>query len=109
MAIDYEKKANITFSNLKGERMEFKGNGCQKTIPTIFAIQAFKMLRKGCQGYLCAIEVTEQKEPDFNEILVVREFSNVFQDVLGLPPDQEIEFTIHLALGTTPILRLLIA
>jgi len=68
--------------------MEFKGNGCQKTMPTIYAMQAFKMLRKGCQGYLCAVEMTEQKEPELNEIPVVREFLNVFQEVLGLRTDR---------------------
>jgi len=38
----------ITFSTPEGERMEFRGNGYQKTMPTISAMQAFKMLRKEC-------------------------------------------------------------
>ena len=75
-------------------------------MPTISAMQAFKMLRKGCQGYVCAIEVTEY-EPNLNEILVVRKFPSVFQKVPGLPPDREIEFTIHLVLGTAPISKTL--
>jgi len=66
-------------------------------------MHAIKILRKGCQGYLCAIEMTEQKEPDRNEIPMVKEFSNVFQDVAGLPPDREIELTIDLVLGTALI------
>ena len=82
VTIDCEKKL-ITFSTPEGERMEFKGSGYRKTISTISAMQAIKMLRKGCQGYLCAIEMTEPKEPDLNEIRVVREFSNLFQEVLG--------------------------
>ena len=69
----------------------------------ISVMQAFKMLRKGCQGCLCAIEMTEQKEPDLIEIQVLREFPNVFQEVPGLPPDREIEFIIDLVLGTAPI------
>ena len=85
--------------------MEFKGNGCQKTMPTIYAMQAFKMLRKGCQGYLCAVEMTEQKEPALSEILVVREFPNIFQEVPGLPLDREVEFTTHLVPDTTPMSR----
>jgi len=61
------------------------------------------MLKKGCQGYLCAIEATEQKDPDLNEIPIVREFPHVFQEVLGFPPDREIEFTIELVPGTALI------
>ena len=61
------------------------------------------MLKKGCQGYLCAIEATEQKDPNLNEIPVVREFPHVFQEVPGLPLDQEIEFIIELVPETTPI------
>jgi len=41
-------------------------------------MQAFKMLKKGCQGYLCAIKVAEQREPDLNEIWMVRKFPSVF-------------------------------
>jgi len=66
-------------------------------------MQAFRMLRKGCQGYLCAIEAIEPKDLDLNKIQVAREFPQVFQEVPGLPPNWEIEFTIELIPGTTPI------
>jgi len=62
-------------------------------------MQACKMLRKWCQGYLCAIEVAEQKEPELNEIPVVREFLSVFQEVSGLAPNRAIEFTTDLVAG----------
>jgi len=61
------------------------------------------MLKKGCQGYLYVTEAIEQKDLDLNEILVVREFPHVFQEVPGLPLDREIKFTIELVPGTTPI------
>ena len=39
-----------------------------------------------------------------NEIPVVREFPDVFpEDIAGLPPDREVEFTIDLISGTEPI------
>jgi len=50
----------------------FKGSGHQVTIPTVSAMQAFKMLKKGYQGYLCAIEVAELNEMDLSEIPVAR-------------------------------------
>ena len=34
---------------------------------------------------------------------MVQEFPKVFQEVLGLPSDREIEFAIELLPGTTPI------
>jgi len=40
---------------------------------------------------------------NLNEIPLVREFLRVFQEVAGLLPNREIEFTIDLVTGTTPI------
>ena len=38
------------------------------------------------------------------DIPVVKEFSDVFpDDIPGLPPDRDVEFTIDLVPGTTPI------
>jgi hypothetical protein len=43
---------------------------------------------------------------DLSSILVVCEFPDVFpEDLPGLPPDREVEFTIELERGTTPISR----
>jgi len=64
----------VTVSISDGERVNFKGSGHQVTIPTVSVMQAFKMLKKGCQGYLCTIEVAELKELDLSEIPVAREF-----------------------------------
>jgi len=61
------------------------------------------MLKKGCQGYLCVVKATEQKDSDLNEIWVVSEFSHVFKEAPWLPPDREIEFTIEPVPGTTLI------
>ena len=83
--------------------MEFRGSGCQKAISTIVGMRAFKMLKKGWQGYMCAMQVAEQKERNLHEILIAREFPGVFQEVPRLPPDREIELTIDLVPGTTPI------
>ena len=53
------------------------------------------------QNLSCAIQATT-----LCDILVVCEFPDVFLDeLLGLPPDRDIEFKIELVLGTTPISR----
>ncbi|GKD28871.1 putative reverse transcriptase domain-containing protein, partial [Tanacetum coccineum] len=45
-------------------------------------------------------------EPKMNEILVVREFSDVFpEDLSGLPPQRQVEFRIELVAGVTPVAK----
>ena len=62
------------------------------------------MLHKGCQGYLTYVVETEKEGTLVDEIPVVREFLNVFpNDIAGLPPYRDVEFTIDLILGTEPI------
>ena len=70
----------------------------------INAMTASKMLRKGCQGYLAFVIDRRQEGTRLEDIPIVKEFPDVFpDDVLGLPPDREVEFTIDLILGTEPI------
>ena len=65
---------------------------------------AQRMLSKGCQGYLAYVVETEKEGILVDEIPVVREFPDVFpDDIAGLPPDREVEFTIDLIPGTEPI------
>ena len=55
------------------------------------------MLRKGCQGYLDYMVETGKEGTLVDEILVVREFLDVSpDDIVGLPLDREVEFTINL-------------
>ena len=70
----------------------------------INAMTASKMLRKGCQGYLAFVVDMRQEGTQLEDILIVKEFPDVFpDDISGLPPDREVEFTIDLIPGTEPI------
>ncbi|CAL2236962.1 unnamed protein product [Prunus armeniaca] len=70
----------------------------------ISAMMARWLLRKGCSGYLAHVIDTQDNGLRLEDILVVREFQDVFlEDLLGLPPEWEIEFTIELILRTNPI------
>ncbi|KAI5316249.1 hypothetical protein L3X38_045425 [Prunus dulcis] len=65
---------------------------------------ATRLLRKGCSGYLAHIVDSRTQELKLEDIPVVRDFPDVFPDDLpGLPPHREIEFTIELMPGTSPI------
>lgn len=65
---------------------------------------AIRLLRKGCLGYLAHVIDTRDNGLRLEDIPVVREFPDVFlEDLPGLPPHWEIEFTIELVPRTNPI------
>ena len=67
-------------------------------------VQAKKLLRQGGQAYLAHVIDIKKQTPKIEEISVVNEYKVVFPDELpGLPPDMEIEFTIDLVPGTAPL------
>ncbi|CAL2270251.1 unnamed protein product [Prunus armeniaca] len=58
---------------------------------------AKRLLRKGCLGYLAHVIDTRDHRLRLEDVLVVQEFLDVFlEDLPGLPPYREIEFTIEL-------------
>ncbi|XP_068305102.1 uncharacterized protein [Pyrus communis] len=70
----------------------------------ISAIRVKQMLRKGCQGYLAHVVVIEDTFARVEDVLVVIYFPDVFpNDLPGLPPDHEVEFTIDLIPSIDPI------
>ena len=87
-------------------KLEVKFRGIHRELSSniISAMAAQRMLRKGCQGYLAYVVETEKEGILVDEIPIVREFPDVFtDDIVGLPPDREVEFTIDLIPGTEPI------
>jgi len=102
--IDCERKL-LTLASSKGETLVYKGSNHKKNILIISITRAFKMLKKGCQAYLCAIEIVETQQPYPREIPVVQELLGVYQEVPRLSPDREIEFMIKLVPGTTLIFK----
>ena len=84
--------------------VKFRGICRELSSSMISAIAAQMMMRKGCRGYLDYVVETGNEGTLVDEIQVVREFPDVFpNDITGLPPDREVEFTIDLILGTEPI------
>ncbi|KAL8089187.1 hypothetical protein AgCh_038824 [Apium graveolens] len=73
-------------------------------VKLIFALKANKLLSKGCDGYLAFVKDTSKDEPRMKGYSVVKEYADVFPDELpGLPPHREVEFTIELVPGAEPI------
>ena len=72
-------------------------------IQLISVMKTESLLKKGCKGYLSYI-VRDDKDVKLEDIPIVRDFPNVFPEELhGVPPKREVEFTIELVFGTTPI------
>ncbi|KAF5465164.1 hypothetical protein F2P56_015193 [Juglans regia] len=58
----------------------------------------------GFDGYLAFVVDEPKEELELEEILIVREYLEVFpKDLFGLPPEREVEFVIELAPGTVPL------
>ena len=72
-------------------------------IKWITALKAIKMLENGPFGYLACAQM-ENKKVELREVPVVNKFFDVFpKDLPGLPPHQEIKFSIEIVPGTDPI------
>ena len=69
----------------------------------ISAAVARKMVRKGCEAYLAYVIDTVKARPSVSDIPTVSDFLDVFPEELpGLPPQREIEFSIDVVPGATP-------
>ena len=97
-------KKEVKFHRPGKLKVKFQGIHRELSFSMIFAMAARRMLCKGCQGYLAYMVETGKEGTMVDEIPVVREFPDVFpDDIAGLPPDREVEFTIDLIPGTEPI------
>ena len=113
LSMDWLSKHRATLNCYKKEvrlvRLEEPGvifRGIRKEIaPSLInAMTASKMLRKGCQAYLAFVVDRRHEGTRLEDIPIVKEFPDIFpDDISGLPPYKEVEFTIDLITGTEPI------
>ena len=62
------------------------------------------MLGRGCEGFLAVVRDCERSIGEVSGVSVACEFLDVFpKELLGLPPNQEIEFCIDLVVEARPI------
>ncbi|XP_042472403.1 uncharacterized protein LOC122055074 [Zingiber officinale] len=74
-------------------------------ISVISAMQAQRLLSQGCRGYLLSmIKIDQDTTTQLSDIPIVQEYPDVFPEELpGLPPKRQVEFTIELIPGTAPV------
>ena len=75
------------------------------SVRQISAMQLKKFCKKGCHLYATHIlEATENETPRLEDYHVLQEFKDVFPDEIpGLPPKRDTDFTIELILGAAPV------
>nr|GFA04995.1 hypothetical protein [Tanacetum cinerariifolium] len=62
--------------------------------------------KNGCELFLAQVTKQGSKEKRLEDVLVIRDFLEVFPDELpGLPPPRQVEFRIDLIPGATPVAR----
>ena len=95
----------IIFCLLDGFEVCFVGEKCV-SLPFLQFDPCYQyVLRKGSINFLAWLHSKEKAQKDIIEILMVRKFQDVFPDeLLGLPPHREFDFSIEVYLGTNPIL-----
>ncbi|XP_070682440.1 uncharacterized protein [Malus domestica] len=95
---------SVTFYRPGLPEVTFVGERGGVRYGVISAIRARKLLSKGCQGYLAYVVLNDVVPTRIEEVGVVRHYPDVFPDDLsGLPPDRDVEFSIDLLPGTDPI------
>ncbi|XP_019056457.1 PREDICTED: uncharacterized protein LOC109116102 [Tarenaya hassleriana] len=99
------RQRTIWFTEESGG-FEFIGNRSRKVYPIISALKANRMIEKGNETFLVVITATEEAEAKLEDTTVVQEFPDVFPDELpGLPPEREVDFSIEVVPGTEPITK----
>ena len=102
--LSMNKAQMVTFHGTDGRKIVFRGE--RNVIPNciVSAMTARKMIKKGFEAYLALVMETKKEGIQLSDISVVREFPDVFPDELpGVPPEREVEVTIDILPGTSPI------
>jgi hypothetical protein len=74
------------------------------TIKEVPSLQLKKNDMKGCQVFVSHMEeAPKDKVTSVGDCVVLKEFEDVFKEVLGLPPKRDIDFFINLIPRETPI------
>ena len=72
----------------------------------ISTMQARRFLRKGCEAFLALVLDSKWGQVNLENIPMIKEFFDVFlEELSGLPPKREVDLSIEVVHGTTPISR----
>ncbi|KAL0549833.1 hypothetical protein IC582_014322 [Cucumis melo] len=104
-SIDCFRK-EVVFNSPSRTSFKFKGAGIVCIPKVISTMKASKLLSQGTWSILASVVDTKEPEVSLSSKPVVREYLDVFpNELLGLLPPREIDFTIELEPGTASISR----
>ncbi|GKC09572.1 putative reverse transcriptase domain-containing protein [Tanacetum coccineum] len=96
-----KKKVEIP---LEGNTLVIEGDRNNSRLKIVSCIKARKYIEKGCELFLAQVTEQESKEKRLEDVLVIRDFPEVFpEELLGLPPPRQVEFRIDLIPGAAPM------
>ena len=103
--IDCDKKTVVLrFSNQSEVIVHGVRSGLMSNV--ISAMQARRLLRKGCEAFLVLVLDSKRCQIELENILVVKDFLDVFPEELpGIPPVREVDLSIEILPGTAPTSR----
>eukprot|EP00253_Pinus_taeda_P018204 PITA_18204 len=96
----------IYYRDQQGNRKEMQGIKQPVQVRPITANQLIKCIRKRCQVYAIQVGYANSKDKSIslNSIPIIQEFTDVFpEEIPGLPPQRNIDFTIELIPGVAPV------
>jgi hypothetical protein len=101
--LDYHNK-KFTCLDEGGNQVTVQGIPRAMVVREISATQLKKCYRKGCQLFAAHVgEASSDVVSNMEDHEVLTKFKDVFQEVLGLPPKRDIDFSINLMPGATPV------
>ena len=96
--------SNHVLLNYFDKSVVFDDSGVSKDMIFISANQVVTSLKEDAQVYMILSSQEVETKVSMCDLPVVREFPKVFpEDISGLPPEREIEFSIDLVPGAGPI------
>jgi hypothetical protein len=98
---------NIECVRKEGKRITLQGIRKLVSVRQISALQMRKYWQKGCPLYaIQVLKTNEGDRPSPDDHPILREYRYVFpEEVPGLPPRRDIDFSIELALGAVSVSR----
>ena len=103
--VDCDKKI-VLLKCLDLSEVTVQGIQTESILKVISAMEARHFLRKGSEAFLALILDSKREQVNFKNIPVIRDFPNVFPEELpGVSPEREVDLSIEVVQGMTPISR----
>ena len=103
--VDYDKKI-VLLKCLDLSEVRIQGIQSESVPKIMSAMKARRFLRKGCEAFLVLVLDPKREQVNLENIPMIREFHDVFPEELpGVPPEREVDLSIEVVQGTTPISR----